>query len=688
MIVYSWGFNCFGQAGSSPDSDEAEPLRHGERFENLESPNPVWFRERSEEHETSKKQGRRLTAWDLWGERGTGGGFIYNSSYMVYGSAEVGGAGEDGGGEGKEGVVNVAASAFHSAFVTSGGNVWACGWNSRGQLGLGHSEVKMVPIASKVSFPSSLSAVVVSSIAVGAYHTVCATKQGQVFTWGDGSLGQLGYSEFDCMAEEASHETKTRRHSTAVSHFAFAKQVSRSKFHHSSPKQVVEVFDAVTVHAGFSHTMVVTASGRVFAFGSNDEGQCGTGRGGDGVREVRRAPVPVKDISCGDHHTLFLTSDGRVFSCGKASHGRLGYDVAGGGPCVFEPREVDLDSVGLHATKCRAGGASSALVTSDGDMWVWGYNECGQLGLGHTRNCGMPTRMRTKMKILDLGIGEEVRVCEERERRRSWTQGATTTLQLMSPRFASLPQHLAVVDSQNLIWTSGKNSCGRLGLVDAVCDDVAEVIPAEQVEEKSGFDEDVYGWEEGVAEGAEDEEVILAASSVVVESAFASPLNTLSNNDGDGFNDAIREVVADSALVTTFICIGKITDDEDSEARSGGGIGGICSGGAHTFAYVKAAKASAPPDLLYSCENEHFGCRARLLRGRMARHMQVCKFEMKKCPFARSESVRKRREERKTRQDARSERRGRVRRAKDEAGCEERSDKSAANIPATHFALR
>jgi len=35
-------------------------------------------------------------------------------------------------------------------------------------------------------------------------------------------------------------------------------------------------------------------------------------------------PSPIKDLACGEHHTVALLKDGNIFSWGENSHGQLG----------------------------------------------------------------------------------------------------------------------------------------------------------------------------------------------------------------------------------------------------------------------------------------------------------------------------------------------------------------------------
>uniref|UniRef100_A0A3B4WJ35 Ig-like domain-containing protein n=1 Tax=Seriola lalandi dorsalis TaxID=1841481 RepID=A0A3B4WJ35_SERLL len=88
-------------------------------------------------------------------------------------------------------VTQIAAGATHTLFLTLPGLVYCCGANKSGQLGLnrvdekGRFNICMVP---------ALSPLGVSFISCGQAHTAVLAKDGKVFTFGEGSCGQLGHN--------------------------------------------------------------------------------------------------------------------------------------------------------------------------------------------------------------------------------------------------------------------------------------------------------------------------------------------------------------------------------------------------------------------------------------------------------------------------------------------------------------
>ncbi|KAL3150238.1 hypothetical protein ABBQ32_000096 [Trebouxia sp. C0010 RCD-2024] len=88
--------------------------------------------------------------------------------------------------------VRVAAGAGHSLALTSSGQVWSFGQGSFGTLGQGDSFFCNVPRPML-----SLAALGIVQVACGESHNAALTVHGEVFTWGRGKYGALGLGAFD-----------------------------------------------------------------------------------------------------------------------------------------------------------------------------------------------------------------------------------------------------------------------------------------------------------------------------------------------------------------------------------------------------------------------------------------------------------------------------------------------------------
>lgn len=87
-------------------------------------------------------------------------------------------------------VDSASAGETHTLAVSSSGEVWACGNNEEGQLGLGSSLESRNP---DMRLLRHLEGLRVVQVAAGYAHSLALTEEGEVYSWGLNSHGQLGH---------------------------------------------------------------------------------------------------------------------------------------------------------------------------------------------------------------------------------------------------------------------------------------------------------------------------------------------------------------------------------------------------------------------------------------------------------------------------------------------------------------
>ncbi|KAF4657843.1 hypothetical protein FOL47_008292 [Perkinsus chesapeaki] len=98
------------------------------------------------------------------------------------------------------------------------------------------------------------------------------------------------------------------------------------------------------------------------------------------VKKMHELNFGVESVACGAEHLLVLAQDGRVLSCGSNEHGQLGRSVPQEGTFDLNLAPVAaLPTEGVASIAC--GYFCSFFVTVGGDLWAWGDNRYGQLGL-------------------------------------------------------------------------------------------------------------------------------------------------------------------------------------------------------------------------------------------------------------------------------------------------------------------
>ena len=152
-----------------------------------------------------------------------------------------------------------------------------------GQLGVG--DLRHRSEFTRLNFAKA-----VLSVAGGAQHSVVATVEGEVWTFGSNLYGQLGLD-----SEEEGIALRSRS---------------------VTSRQIITLHNKfiVDVAAGLHYSFALTAAQEVFAWGLNDVGQFGLADLID-----RGSPVRLEDITnamsvaCGLSHTILVLADGSVW---------------------------------------------------------------------------------------------------------------------------------------------------------------------------------------------------------------------------------------------------------------------------------------------------------------------------------------------------------------------------------------
>ncbi|XP_010493645.1 PREDICTED: ultraviolet-B receptor UVR8-like isoform X1 [Camelina sativa] len=130
---------------------------------------------------------------------------------------------------------------------------------------------------------------------------------------------------------------------------------------------------------------------KVMSFGDGSHGALGLssssipGMGLDAYEPtlVSNLPSDISFISAGHYHSLAVTSTGDIWAWGRNNEGQLGPISVDSSrdSRLSEPKRVEgLDHVNVRAAF--ASGVVSAATGDDGSLWVWGRSKRGQLGLG------------------------------------------------------------------------------------------------------------------------------------------------------------------------------------------------------------------------------------------------------------------------------------------------------------------
>ena len=161
------------------------------------------------------------------------------------------------------------------------------------------------------------------------------------------------------------------------------------KWGDASDKRPVIVTPPTGVHltqtsAGMNFTLALGSDGNLYSWGFNNQGQLGNGtttNSGLGKVIMPADGTKFTKISAGFNYSLAIGSDGNLYGWGDNSYGQLGI----GNPSVSpnqQPIKVILPTGIPKFTQISAGDSHSLALGTDGNLYSWGYNDHAQLGIG------------------------------------------------------------------------------------------------------------------------------------------------------------------------------------------------------------------------------------------------------------------------------------------------------------------
>uniref|UniRef100_A0A8C3B7U0 RCC1 and BTB domain containing protein 1 n=1 Tax=Cairina moschata TaxID=8855 RepID=A0A8C3B7U0_CAIMO len=153
------------------------------------------------------------------------------------------------------------------------------------------------------------------------------------------------------------------------------------------------------------HVLLCTEDGEVYAWGHNGYSQLGNGATNQGITPVQVCTnlliKRVVEVACGSHHSMALSADGDLYAWGYNNCGQVGSGSTANQPT---PRRVSNCLQGKMVVSIACGQTSSMAIVNNGEVYGWGYNGNGQLGLGNNGNQLTPCRVAALHGVCILQI--------------------------------------------------------------------------------------------------------------------------------------------------------------------------------------------------------------------------------------------------------------------------------------------
>ncbi|OIW24638.1 RCC1/BLIP-II protein, partial [Coniochaeta ligniaria NRRL 30616] len=227
----------------------------------------------------------------------------------------------------------------------------------------------------------------IKQLATGTNHVLALDDKGKIFAWGDGAQNQLARKVFE-------------------------REILQSLRPVGIGNLPLRGAKPVKITCGSYHSFVLDSQGRVFGWGLNQYGQVGHRYDPqDESTKVQLKPrlvealadYKIKDIAGGEHHSVACTEDGKVLTFGRVEGHLLGLDedVYNEDNTVYEEKNdqklphslfkpIPLEDVPPVASVA-VGVDTSFAVTTEGQVYSWGFSVGFQTGQGQTDDVEEPT---------------------------------------------------------------------------------------------------------------------------------------------------------------------------------------------------------------------------------------------------------------------------------------------------------
>ena len=441
--VKAWGYNQYGQLGDGSTTDRSTPVQVS-GLKGVKSIAAAFW------HSFALKDDGTVWAWGYGttGQLGLG--------YIAYPNTPVQVPGISG-------VIAISTNWGHTLALKQDGSVWAWGFNQNGQLGDGSTLDRLSP----VQVPGLTG---IKAIAAGYWHSVVVKSDGTVWTWG-GDLKIPRTSPFQVMG--LTNVTSV----AAENGDAVASRIDGTvwKWPHGfnpAPSQVPGFANVTRVFLGNNYIVAVSKDGTAWAFGANYSGQLGDGTTTSPTAPVQIALPGVTSIAGGIGYGAFTVAakaDGSVWVWGSNSNGQFG-----SGAVTLHNIPSSIPGIS-GVTSVAAGDGHTLALLQNGSVWAWGHGQAGSIGDGANTNRSAPVQVTGLTNVTKVAAGGYYSLALKSDGT-VWSWGNTngsTDFQGSSPvRVLGLTEVTAIstggensfaIRSDGTVWGWGRNYFGALG---------------------------------------------------------------------------------------------------------------------------------------------------------------------------------------------------------------------------------
>ena len=273
-------------------------------------------------------------------------------------------------------IIKIESGGEHNLSLSSDGKVYAWGLNSSGQLGfyeddeyleIFKEDIKLIttPILIK-----DLENIKIKIISCGEVHSLALSQNGDIYSWGGCSYGQLGHSFMEIMPKDENNKP-----------FLPIPTIIES----------IKDIKMIDISCGQFHNLSIDNNGNIYSWGNATFGQIGIKdiyslpKNEEGfyyqsipykLKELKEKNIYIMKAACGNDHSLLLSTEGKIFSFGANNLGQLGIEEKNFNenniPFVNFPTQVKgiIENKIINYICC--GNYFSMVIDNENNLYGWG----------------------------------------------------------------------------------------------------------------------------------------------------------------------------------------------------------------------------------------------------------------------------------------------------------------------------
>ena len=275
-------------------------------------------------------------------------------------------------------IINIESGGLHSLAMSYDGKIYAWGSNIYGQLGLDEQEENFEikndnkQIIKNPILLKNLQNIKIKIISCGEFHSLALSENGDIFSWGGCSYGQLGHSFIDIMPKN-----------------------DNNKPYLPTPNIIESIRDIkmIDISCGKYHNISIDNNGNIYSWGNGSYGQLGINniyslsKNDDGfyyqpipykLKELKDNNIYIMKAACGNDHSLILSTEGKIYSFGANNYGQLSLTnndnikLYNNIPFIDTPTRVEGIIKDKIITYISCGNHFCMVIDNNNNLYRWG----------------------------------------------------------------------------------------------------------------------------------------------------------------------------------------------------------------------------------------------------------------------------------------------------------------------------